>query len=145
MKFITKCFTSIGNLYILLLLLPQEGYSTLTCVDFVNTTCSNISTSKWNKRNVGENLKFWLNSFEKIPFSKASANKPTEHRKSVLRHPRSNIIQLIGKTDCLGETIIGPVWKIGGLASKRQFHNGFFYGNLDENGRLTGKYIHTYK
>ena len=45
--------------------------------------------------------------------------------------------------ECSSEKFIGPIWKIGGLASRRQFHNGFLYGTLNEEEALTGTPKHS--
>lgn len=33
---------------------------------------------------------------------------------------------------------VGPFWISGGFCASSQFNNGFFYGHLDEDGKMTG-------
>ena len=126
---------------IFLLLTQNQTYgkaSTPRYIDNVNSTCFNLGTTKWNRNNVEENLKLWIKSIQEVPITKIGRNVKFEHRKIVRRHPRSSILTFIGSVEGSTNKYVGPVWKIAGLASRRQFHNGFLYGKLNEEELLTG-------
>ena len=114
--------------------------SSSVCIDNFNSTCYNLGTTKWNKDNIGENLKLWIQSVQEFPATRHEHKTVLNYNTRVKRHPRSNILTFIGKVECSTEKFVGPIWKIGGLASRRQFHNGFLYGKLNADEMLTGKY-----
>ena len=116
------------------------SYSSLSCIDIINSTCTNDLISKWNKKDIGHNLKLWIESIHEIEQNKDTTMRNRSYRKKVIRHRRTGILNLIARTDCHHRQSVGKVWEIGGSASKRQFHNGFFYAALDKRGQLTGKY-----
>ena len=127
--------------FIFLVLVQNETNCTKSssiCIDNINSTCYNVETTKWNKHNVGENLKLWIQSVEQFPVTRNGLKSQSEYKKIIKRHPQSNIVTFIGSMECSSEKFIGPIWKIGGLASRRQFHNGFLYGTLNEEEALTG-------
>ena len=127
------------HLCVLVFSIQQKvGYVTLSCIDLVNSTCPSFYTSRWNKDNIGESLKQWIGSVEPLPLSESKKNQHMSHQRKIQKHPRTKVLTFIGRIDCISNKVDGPIWKIGGLTSKRQFHNGFFYGHLDENEELTG-------
>ena len=130
--------------FIFLFLTQNQTYgnaSTSRYIDNVNSTCFNLGTTKWNRNNVEENLKLWIDSIQEVPITKIGKNVKFKHEKLVKRHPRSNILTFIGSVEGSTNKYVGPVWKIAGLASRRQFHNGFLYGKLNEEELLTGNKI----
>ena len=104
-----------------------------------------FSISKWNKKDIGINLKSWINSVQQLPLLNETEPQYVTYRKKAVKDQRTNVLMFIGKVDCSYNKTIGPVWKIGGLTSKRQFHNGFFYGNVDKQETVTGKHVLIYK
>ena len=129
------------QVFVFLVLVQNQTYGTKSssiCIDNINSTCYNVGTTKWNKHNVGENLKLWIQSVDQVPLKRNGLKTQSNYKKRIKRHPRSNILTFIGNMECSSEKIIGPIWKIGGLASRRQFHNGFLYGTLNEEEALTG-------
>ena len=137
-KFIFLFF--IYGVLISLMIKTSGSYSSLPCIDIINSTCTNDLISKWNKNDIGHNLKSWIESIHKIDKNKDTAMPNYSYRKKVIRDRRTGILKMIARTDCHHRRSVGKVWEIGGSASKRQFHNGFFYAALDEKGRLTGNY-----
>ena len=55
----------------------------------------------------------------------------------------NTILEFIGRVDKEGYAV-GPFWVSGGYAETAQFTNGFFYGPLDEVGKMTGKHFISY-
>ena len=137
-KFIFLFF--IYGVLISLMIKTSGSYSSLPCIDIINSTCTNDLISKWNKKDIGHNLKSWIESIHEIDKNKDTAMPNYSYRKKVIRDRRTGILKMIARTDCHHRRSVGKVWEIGGSASKRQFHNGFFYAALDEKGRLTGNY-----
>ena len=137
-KFIFLFF--IYGILILLMIKTSGSYSSLSCIDIINSTCTNDLVSNWNKKDIGHNLKLWIESIHEIEQNKDTTMRNRSYRKKVIRHRRTGILKFIARTDCNRRQSVGKVWEIGGSASKRQFHNGFFYAALDEKGQLTGKY-----
>ena len=137
-------FVIVSNHLLIFLVLTQNeihgNVSPSVCIDNINSTCFNLGTTKWNKNNIGGSLKSWIESIQHFPVKNDGTNiRQFEHKKVIKRHPRSNILTFVGKVECSTRTFVGPVWKIGGLASRRQFHNGFIYGKLNEEEMLTGE------
>ena len=129
------------NVIIFLVLTQNEingNVPASVCIDNINSTCLNLGITKWNKNNVGESLKHWIESIQNFPIKNVGTQIQYEQKKVIKRHPRSNILTFVGKIKCSTKKFVGPVWKIGGLASRRQFHNGFLYGELNEKEMLTG-------
>ena len=140
---ITRIFVVHQSLIFLFLTQNQThgNASTSRYIDNVNSTCFNLGTTKWNRNNVEENLKLWIKSIHEVPVTQIGKNIQFEHRKVVKRHPRTNILTFIASIEGSTNKYVGPVWKIAGLASRRQFHNGFLYGKLNEEELLTGIYL----
>ena len=141
-KFIFLFF--IYGVLIFLITKISGSYSSLPCIDIINSTCTNDLISNWNKKDIGHNLKSWIESIHEIDRNKHTAMPNYSYRKKVIRDRHTGILKMIARTDCHHRRSVGKVWEIGGSASKRQFHNGFFYAALDEKGRLTGNYRYIY-
>lgn len=85
--------------------------------------------SDWNCRDVGGQVKNWLNSF------RLNSNKSGQFDSiSIFEHGQ---VEFVGKIDAEGFAD-GPFWVAGGFDLQSNFSNGYFYGDLDQNGMLSG-------
>ena len=122
----------------------HQCLSNINCGSLIRSTCNDIETTKWNRKNVTFHLKEWFRSIDIID---RGLQTQESHKKNFLAKkfrrdfdfPR---ITYISNFDCNGKKTIGPVWKtpMGTLIKKMQFHNGFLYGLEDSNGRLSGEF-----
>ena len=118
----------------------SKSESSWNCGTLVKSTCTDHVTSKWNKQNVGHHLKTWVKQIEKLTSLKEAEMKHFFSRKRIFQDPETKIVRYIGNVDCLSKRTLGPIWKTAGTVSGHQFHDGFLYGQEDENGTLTGMF-----
>ena len=108
------------------------------CGVFMKSSCSDTINTRWNKKNIGNELKLWLKGIQKLHSLEIGERVNFSLRKKVYQEPDSKIIRRIGNVDCLTKNTVGPVWRTAGTISKDQFHDGFLYGIEDETGSMTG-------
>ena len=104
-------------------------------------------TSKWNRNEIGYNLKTWINQIEALTYLKEADTKHYYLRKTVWqeRIPDWNrtVVRYIANIDCRNERTVGKLWKTAGRVSNHQFADGFLYGEEDEEGTLSGMKAHS--
>ena len=141
----TLSLAFVGNL-----ILNLVNYSEChpNCGTLARSSCTDDITTKWNKDSVGENLRKWINSIEKII---SMPERDTKHfflRKTVIMYEMrdrstkgkviGNMFSLISNRNCSTNKHIGPTWRKPSTFSKNLFNDGFLYGIEDDNGELTG-------
>ena len=122
----------------------QQCLSNINCGSLIKSTCNDVETTKWNRKNVTFHIKEWFKSIDIIDRGLQTQESHKKHflAKKFRRDFDFPRITYIGNFDCNGKKTIGPVWKtpIGTLIKKMQFHNGFLYGLEDSNGKLSGEF-----
>ena len=122
----------------------HQSLSNINCGSLIRSTCNDIETTKWNRKNVTFHIKEWFRSIDIIDRGLQTQESHKKHflAKKFRRDFDFPRITYIGNFDCKGKKTIGPVWKtpMGTLIKKMQFHNGFLYGLEDSNGRLSGEF-----
>ena len=110
------------------------------CGTLVKSTCTDDFTTKWNTKNIANNLKMWMNRIEPIDTITPSEKMYYHISKFLIKHKENNIVKYIGNKNCLNRKTFGPIWKIAALRPymKNQYHDGFLYGTEAENGTLSG-------
>ena len=103
------------------------------CGVLVKSSCEDTITTKWNKRNVGKNLKSWFESLKPGNKSNCFQNKRLQMER------QSRVIRYISNFDCNENHSIGPVWQTAGTISRTQFQDGFLYGNENMEAKITGR------
>ena len=123
-----------------LLIILFNCKTSLGCGALVKSMCNDNITTKWNKKDIGVNLKMWIKGIEKLGSVKESDKENYCIRKKVLKDRYSKILKYIGNLNCLNKTTFGPIWKTPpeAISKKSQFQNGFLYGVEDGHGTLTG-------
>ena len=131
--------------------------SNLDCGVLIKSTCNDNETGNWNRKNIGDILKTWIRSIDRIGVMTNTENKA---QTSVIRKKMridlfendyfekeySQKLTYIGNLDCRNKKSFGPIWKTPTFLAPEtstknlQFHNGFLYGIEDQNGSLTGRY-----
>jgi hypothetical protein len=112
------------------------------CGAIVRSTCTDDFTTNWNSKNIGKNLKMWMNNIESMETITESEMKYYHVSKTFFTGRATTIVKYIGNKNCLTSKTFGPVWKIASVQPrmKDQFHDGFLYGIEAENGTFTGIY-----
>jgi hypothetical protein len=116
------------------------------CGAIVRSTCTDDFTTNWNSKNIGKNLKMWMNNIESMETITESEMKYYHVSKTFFTGRATTIVKYIGNKNCLTSKTFGPVWKIAsdGFQSikfqSNSFHDGFLYGIEAENGTFTGIY-----
>ena len=123
-----------------LLLLACFSQETDSCGVVVTSSCTlPASSTKWNNVDVAAKLKEWILSLKK---QDVDPGLPLSHKKyfvSFQGKRNQDITRFIGNWDCDGSNlIIGNVWLIPNPVSREFFHDGYLYGQLDNEGQLTG-------
>ena len=121
-----------------------QSLSNINCGSLIKSTCNDVETTKWNRKNVTFHIKEWFRSIDIIDRGLQTQESHKKHflAKKFRRDFDFPRITYIGNFDCNRKKTIGPVWKTptGTLIKKMQFHNGFLYGLEDNNGRLSGEF-----
>ena len=128
---------------ILFLFLYSKCDAKLECPGLlIKSTCVHNQTYEWNRKDIGHNLKAWINSVD-ILFSLTESDRiHSDARQKVIKDPKTGVLMYISNIDCVSKQSIGPVWQIGGEIGEigsHQFHDGFFYAISNEQGSLAGK------
>ena len=117
------------------------------CGAVVRSTCTDDFTTEWNSKNIGKNLKMWMNKMESIKQITTPELKYYYLSKSFYTEPKRMhkgepqvIVNYIGNKNCATGKTTGPVWKVAALKphARDQFHDGFLYDLEDDNGTFTG-------
>ena len=137
------------------LILNLANYSECqpNCETWSRSTCTDDITTKWNKIFVGETLKEWITSIEKIKSIPETEKENIFLGKTILEFKTENTHKLdhttnvirggvyyISNSDCSKQRNIGPKWRKASLFSNKQFDDGFLYSNEDDNAAFTGLY-----
>ncbi len=98
---------------------------------YYNSVCDN--DTEWNRKRVGAEIKRWISSIrvdaEMMPTDKAIS----------FYDLNNTLLEFIGNVDPQGYAL-GRFWVSGGRGdTESAFNNGFYYGLLDTNGKLSGK------
>ena len=115
-----------------------------------------LTTTKWNKILVGETLKEWITSIEKIKsipeiekenifLGKTVLEFETQNKWDNTRNVISGGVYYISNSDCSKQRDVGPKWRKASLFSNKQFDDGFLYSNEEYNGSFTGLYLYVVK
>ena len=112
------------------------------CGVLVKSSCCDNLTTKWNKKNVGQELKIWLKEIHILTPVQERDKHNFNLRKKVLHEKGSKYIRYIGNINCSNKNMVGPIWQIAGtingISYMNQFYNGFLYGIEDKTGSMTG-------
>ena len=110
------------------------------CGAIVRSTCTDDFTSKWNRKNVGKNLKLWMDRIEPILTLTPSDKRYHYLSKNLLKGHENKFVRYIANKDCRNKKSYGPTWRIADPQPRmaHQFHDGFLYGIEAENGSMTG-------
>ena len=108
----------------------------------VKSSCTDDETSDWNRNSVGEHLKSWILSINKLDMLTKHESYRYFRPKSLLTfkdYGKNEYVKKIGGMDCSGNKTFGKVWKKPSTFSSKQFHDGFLYGVENDEGEMTGK------
>ena len=119
---------SIVILYFILV----NGKTHNDCGVLVKSSCEDTITTKWNRKNVGKNLKSWFESLRPGNKSNCFQNKRLQMER------QSRVIRYIANFDCNLNHSIGPAWQTAGTISRSQFRDGFLYGIQNMDAEMTG-------
>ena len=112
------------------------------CGALTSSTCFDSVTTKWNKKSIGQSLKNWIESLNKIESLtdgyKDHIFMPKNIKEFSLKQKVGSGILYIGNLDCSTKKSIGPTWMKPSTYSNDPLHDGFLYGLEDENGEMTG-------
>ena len=122
------------------------------CGTLVKSTCSDDSITSWNRKNVGEHLKDWVQSIQTIsPVSGPGENHIFIEKTLIWFEGKKDsvmgentFIQLIANNLCSERKHFGPLWKKASTFSGTQFHDGFLYGVDNKEEKITGYVFYIY-
>ena len=115
------------------------------CGVLVKSSCSDNLTTKWNKNNIGMELKLWIKGIQIVTSVEEGDKQNFNLRKIVFQENESKMIRDIINLNCLiNKSTVGPIWQTAGTASNDQFHDGFLYGMEDKTGSITGFSFNTF-
>ena len=120
---------------ILFLLILVDDSSENNCGVLVKSLCDDTISTKWNTKDLGNNLRAWFESM------KPGNEEDSFLDKKLIMERKTRAIRYIANFDCNTNHSIGPVWRTAGMISKHQFRDGFLYGIENHEGKMTGKNI----
>jgi hypothetical protein len=116
---------------------------------YANSTCDR--DTDWNRHDVDVALKAWINSIKvgtmpqrrwsdpRALFKGDEKASPMSAGMSLAFHDGDMTrLDFIGRVDADGKAD-GPFWVAGGFSETSSLTNGFHYGNLDLDGKITGE------
>ena len=118
------------------------------CGILVKSNCLDDNTTLWNKNNVGNNIKDWIQSIQPIHSPMDKDQIQFFIRKILIQYElrkksflgESKVVAIIANSRCNKTKHFGPIWKKASMFSGTQFHDGFLYGIQNAEGELIGKY-----
>ena len=141
----TVCLMDFTIFSVIISIHVHQCLNNANCGSIIRSTCNDIETTKWNRKNITFHLKEWFRSIDTI--ERGLQTQESRKKYFLAKKFRKDFefprITYLGNFDCKDKKTTGPVWKtpIGTLIKRMQFHNGFLYGLEDKDGKLSGKSI----